>query len=46
MRLEKRSQSSGLALLLAPVGAVLLTLLVSALLVWWAGAAQSPAGGG
>ena len=38
MRLEKRSQSSGLALLLAPVGAVLLTLLVSALLVWWAGA--------
>jgi len=38
MRLEKRSQSSGLALLLAPVGAVLFTLLVSALLVWWAGA--------
>ncbi|GDX57574.1 ABC transporter permease [Comamonadaceae bacterium] len=38
MRLEKRSQSSGLALLLAPVGAMLFTLLVSALLVWWAGA--------
>jgi simple sugar transport system permease protein len=38
MRLEKRSQSSRLALLLAPVGAVLFTLLVSALLVWWAGA--------
>lgn len=38
MRLEKRSQSSPLALLLAPVGAVLFTLLVSGLLVWWAGA--------
>jgi len=38
MRLEKRSQSSRLALLLAPVGAVMFTLLVSALLVWWAGA--------
>ena len=38
MRLEKRPHSSRLALLLAPVGAVLLTLLVSALLVWWAGA--------
>ena len=38
MRLEKRSQSSRLALLLAPVGAVVFTLLVSALLVWWAGA--------
>ena len=38
MRLEKRSQSSRMALLLAPVGAVLFTLLVSALLVWWAGA--------
>jgi simple sugar transport system permease protein len=38
MRLEKRNQSSRLALLLAPVGAVLFTLLVSALLVWWAGA--------
>ena len=38
MRLEKRSQSSRMALLLAPVGAVGFTLLVSALLVWWAGA--------
>ena len=38
MRLDKRNQSSRLALLLAPVGAVLFTLLVSALLVWWAGA--------
>ena len=38
MRLEKRSQSSPLALLMAPVGAVLFTLLVSGLLVWWAGA--------
>jgi simple sugar transport system permease protein len=38
MRLEKRNQSSRLALLLAPVGAMLFTLLVSALLVWWAGA--------
>ena len=38
MRLEKRSQSSRMALLLAPVGAVVFTLLVSALLVWWAGA--------
>ena len=38
MRLDKRSQSSTLALLLAPLGAVLFTLLVSALLVLWAGA--------
>ena len=38
MRLEKRPHTSRLALLLAPVGAVLFTLLVSALLVWWAGA--------
>ena len=38
MRLEKREQASALALLLAPLGAVLFTLLVSALLVWWAGA--------
>ncbi len=38
MRLEKRPNTSPLALLLAPVGAVLFTLLVSALLVWWAGA--------
>ena len=38
MRLEKRGHSSPLALLLAPIGAVLFTLLVSALLVRWAGA--------
>ena len=38
MRLEKRPHTSGLALLRAPVGAVVFTLLVSALLVWWAGA--------
>lgn len=38
MRLEKRSQSSALALVLAPVGAVLFTLAVGALLVLWAGA--------
>ncbi len=38
MRLEKRSQTSPAALFLAPVGAVLFTLAVSALLVLWAGA--------
>ncbi len=38
MRLEKRSGSSALALVLAPVGAILFTLLVSSLLVLWAGA--------
>ena len=38
MRLEKRNQSSALALLLAPVGAAAFTLLVSGLLVLWAGA--------
>ena len=38
MRLEKRPHTSRLALLLAPVGAIVFTLLVSALLVWWAGA--------
>ena len=38
MRLEKRSIQSGLALVLAPVGAVAFTLMVSALLVLWAGA--------
>jgi general nucleoside transport system permease protein len=38
MRLEKRAQTSSLAMLLAPLGAVLFTLLVSALLVLWAGA--------
>ena len=38
MRLEKRARTSRAALLLAPVGAVVFTLLVSALLVMWAGA--------
>ena len=38
MRLEKRATSSTAALVLAPVGAVVFTLLVSALLVLWAGA--------
>ena len=38
MRLEKRSIQSGLALVLAPLGAVAFTLMVSALLVLWAGA--------
>ncbi len=38
MRLEKRSETSAAALLLAPIGAVLFTLLVSSLLVLWAGA--------
>ena len=39
MRLEKRSRSSAAALVLAPVGAIVFTLLVSSLLVLWAGAA-------
>ena len=38
MRLEKHARTSRAALLLAPVGAVVFTLLVSALLVMWAGA--------
>ncbi len=38
MRLEKRGASSALAMLLAPVAAVLFTLLISAALVLWAGA--------
>ena len=38
MRLEKRTQASKLALVLAPVGAIGFTLLVSGLLVIWAGA--------
>src|SRR3982751_4499438 len=38
MRLERRHETSGAALVLAPVGAVAFTLLVSALLVLWAGA--------
>ena len=38
MRLERRQHSSAWALVLAPIGAVAFTLLVSALLVRWAGA--------
>jgi simple sugar transport system permease protein len=38
MRLEKRTTASAAALILAPIGAVVFTLLVSALLVLWAGA--------
>ena len=38
MRLEKRHVASPTALVLAPLGAVLFTLLVSSLLVLWAGA--------
>ena len=38
MRLEKRHTTSRRAMILAPVGAVLFTLIVSALLVLWAGA--------
>jgi simple sugar transport system permease protein len=38
MRLEKRPARSNWALLLAPVGAVVFTLAISALLVLWAGA--------
>ena len=38
MRLEKRSETSPAALILAPIGAVLFTLAISALLVLWAGA--------
>jgi general nucleoside transport system permease protein len=38
MRLEKRTQTSPAALLVAPLGAVAFTLVVSALLVLWAGA--------
>ena len=38
MRLEKRTQTSRTALLLAPIGAVAFTLLIASLLVLWAGA--------
>ena len=38
MRLEKRNHTSPAAYVLAPVGAVVFTLIVSALLVLWAGA--------
>ena len=39
MRLEKRNTHSTAAMVLAPIGAVAFTLLVSSVLVWWAGAA-------
>ena len=42
MRLEKRSHLSPAALVLAPLGAVAFTLVVSSLLVLWAGAAVGP----
>jgi len=38
MKLEKRAHGSSVALVLAPLGAVLFTLMISALLVLWAGA--------
>lgn len=38
MRLERRHRASPVALALAPVGAIVFTLLVSAVLVLWAGA--------
>jgi ABC-type uncharacterized transport system permease subunit len=38
MRLEKRTQTSPLALVLAPLGAVFFTLLMASFLVLWAGA--------
>ncbi|MCW8209087.1 ABC transporter permease [Verminephrobacter aporrectodeae subsp. tuberculatae] len=42
MRLEKRQHPSAVACIAAPVGAVLFTLLVSSLLVLWAGAPLGP----
>jgi len=45
MRLEKRTHSSTLALALAPVGAVIFTLIVGSLLVLWAGAPVTQAYG-
>ena len=42
MRVEKRQQTSHLALALAPIGAVAFTLVVSSLLVLWAGAPVAP----
>jgi ABC-type uncharacterized transport system permease subunit len=38
MRLERRPQASRAALVLAPIGAVVVTLLLTSLLVAWAGA--------
>ncbi|MEJ5989006.1 ABC transporter permease [Ramlibacter sp. PS3R-8] len=42
MRLEKRQQTSPLALALAPIGAIAFTLAISSLLVLWAGAPVAP----
>ena len=42
MRLEKRTEVSPAALVLAPVGAIVFTMLVSSLLVLWAGAPVGP----
>jgi simple sugar transport system permease protein len=44
MRLERRTTVPPLALAVAPVGAVAFTLLVSSLLVLWAGAPVAPPG--
>ena len=38
MRLEKRTQTSRIALALAPIGAIVFTLLITSLLVLWTGA--------
>ncbi|TFZ08140.1 ABC transporter permease [Ramlibacter humi] len=45
MRLEKRPAPSAAALALAPLGAIAFTLLVSSLLVLWAGAPVAPTWG-
>jgi simple sugar transport system permease protein len=45
MRLERRAAPSALALALAPLAAVLFTLVVSSLLVLWAGAPVAPTWG-
>ena len=42
MRLEKRTQTSRTTLILAPIGAIAFTLLISSLLVLWAGAPLGP----
>ena len=38
MRLERRHETSRTALVLAPIGAIVFTMAISALLVRWAGA--------
>src|SRR5918993_871392 len=45
MRLEKRQSASAAAFALAPLGAIAFTLLVSSLLVLWAGAPVGPTWG-